>query len=152
MYLFRFYSGTSKEKQTKANHDKCTAYLDFQFNISSDPQINYTSVAVASNASRISKYWGRQLAQFISEDFAVPIGGNNGILIGGENGKNELDLIYTRYSCSAPVYLESITCYLDKRQKFTIPTCPQSCKKYLFYFPQWRFFCSNCQLLYIRRV
>jgi len=95
VYLFRFYNGTSKDKQLKANYDKCTAYLDFQFNINSNPKLNYTVVAVASNASRISKYWGRQFAQFISEDFAIPVGGNNGILIGGENGKNELDLIYT---------------------------------------------------------
>ena len=125
MYLFRFYSGTSKEKQTKANHDKCTAYLDFQFNISSDPQINYTSVAVASNASRISKYWGRQLAQFISEDFAVPIGGNNGILIGGENGKNELDLIYTHMPAilALPLFISNplhVTWIKDKSLQFQL--------------------------------
>jgi len=95
VYLFRFYSGDSKEKQNKANKDKCTAYLDFQFNISANPQNEYTSVAVASNASRASKYWGKQFCQLISEDFGIPIGGNNGILIGGEYGKNELDLIYS---------------------------------------------------------
>lgn len=93
MYSFRFYSGNSKEKQDKANKDFCSAYLDFQFNISSNPKDEYTSVAVASNANRISKFWGEQFTQLISEDFGLPVGGNNGILIGGEHGKNEMDLI-----------------------------------------------------------
>jgi hypothetical protein len=96
VYLFRFYSGNSREKQDKANIDRCSAYLDFQFNISADPQAEYTAVAVASNASRTSKYWARQFSQLISEDFGIPIGGNNGVLIGGEYGKNETDLIYTQ--------------------------------------------------------
>ena len=95
MYSFRFYSGNSKEKQDKANIDCCNAYLDFQFNISSNPKDEYTSVAVGSNASRISKFWGEQFAQLISEDFGLSIGGNNGILIGGVHGKSEIDLIYT---------------------------------------------------------
>lgn len=96
MYLFRFYSANSKENQDKANIDRCSAYLDFQFNINVDPKTEYTSVAVASNACRTAKYWARQFSQFISEDFGIPVGGNNGILIGGEYGKNEPDLIYTQ--------------------------------------------------------
>lgn len=95
MYTFRFYSGESKETQDKANIDRCNAYLDFQFNISSDPRDNYTAVAVASNASRISKFWARQFTHLIGEDFGLTIGGNNDILIGGVDGKSELNLIYT---------------------------------------------------------
>ena len=95
MYTFRFYSGESRDKQDKANIDQCNAYLDFQFNISSDPRDDYTAVAVASNASRISKFWARQFAHLISEDFGLTIGGNNGTLIGGVDGRSELNLIYT---------------------------------------------------------
>lgn len=95
MYSFHFYSGDSIEKQDKANIDRCNAYLDFQFNICSNPNEVFTSVAIASNASKITKFWGKQFSHLISEDFGLPLGGNNGILVGGMHGKNELDLIYT---------------------------------------------------------
>jgi len=125
MYLFHFYSGAPEEKQIKANGDKCNAYLDFQFNISSDPEIDYTAVAVASNAGRLTKYWAKQFSQFISEDFAIPIGGNNGILIGGEYGKNEPDLIYTHMPAMLvlPLFITNPlqACWIkDKSKQFQI--------------------------------
>lgn len=125
MYLFRFYSGTTKEKQFKANNDNCTAYLDFQFNFSPDPGVSYTSVAIASNACRTTKYWARQFAHLISEDFGIPVGGNNGILIGGEHGKNEADLIYTQMPAISvlPLFISNplhVSWIRDKSMQFQI--------------------------------
>jgi len=95
MYSIQFYSGRARECQVQANIDNCTAYLQSQFNVSENPRDNYTSVSLASNASEISKRWARQYAKLVCDDFDTPLGGNEGILIGGANGENELDLIFT---------------------------------------------------------
>ncbi len=96
MYNIQFYCAHTLECQSQANTDKCTAYVQAQFNISNNPNDNYTSVAVGSNASQLSKHWAKQYANGICDDFNTSLGGNGGVLIGGNSGENELDLIYTQ--------------------------------------------------------
>lgn len=94
MYTIRFYHGESKERQLQANCDKCNAYLAARYNYSNNPDDNFTIVAVGSNATNISKRWGRFTAKLISSEFETPLGSKDGILTGGINGRNEYDLVY----------------------------------------------------------
>jgi N-acetylmuramoyl-L-alanine amidase len=96
MYRTQFYHGRARECQVQANIDNCTAYVQACFNKSENPKDNYTSVAIASNALEITRRWAKKYAQLVSDDFDTPLGGKEGILIGGAYGENELDLIYTR--------------------------------------------------------
>ncbi len=96
MYSIQFFKGRARECQVQANIDNCTAYLQAGFNISENVNDNYTSVAIGSNASDISRRWAKQYARLISDDFNTPLAGKDGILIGGANGENELDLIHLK--------------------------------------------------------
>jgi hypothetical protein len=95
MYKVQFYHGRARECQIHANMDNCIAYLQAHFSISENPKDNYASVAIGSNASPITKRWAKYYIKLIQDDFGITLGGNEGVLIGGTNGENELDLIYS---------------------------------------------------------
>lgn len=95
MYNVKFYEGDYLERQRKANEDKCICYVEHHFNSSASPAASYAVVITGSNASQTSKNWGRWYAQAVAREFDLPLGGNNGIMVGGYNGRGDFNLRYT---------------------------------------------------------
>jgi hypothetical protein len=95
VYEVRFYKGDYIERQQRANADEAIAYVEHHFNSSSAPTAAYTVVITGSNASQTSRNWGRWYAQAISREFDVPIGGDQGIKVGGYDGRGDGNLRHT---------------------------------------------------------
>jgi hypothetical protein len=95
VYEVRFYKGDYIERQKRANADQAKAYVEHHFNSSSSPNANYVVVITGSNASQTSRNWGRWYAQAINREFGVPIGGDQGIKVGGFEGRGDSNLRHT---------------------------------------------------------
>jgi hypothetical protein len=95
VYEVRFYKGDYIERQRRANVDRAAAYIEHHFNSSSSPTADYTVVITGSNASQTSRNWGRWYAQAISREFEVPVGGDQGIKVGGYDGRGDGNLRHT---------------------------------------------------------
>ncbi len=95
MYKVKFYKGNYIKRQKNANKDKAIAYVEQHFNSSASSQPNYSVVITGSNASTTSKNWGRWYARSISSSFATKVSGDNGILVGGWNGRGDGNLKHT---------------------------------------------------------
>ena len=95
MYEVRFYKGDYGERQRRANADQAIAYVEHHFNSSSSPTAEYTVVITGSNASQTSRNWGRWYARVISREFGVPVGGDQGIMVGGYQGRGDGNLRHT---------------------------------------------------------
>jgi hypothetical protein len=95
VYEVRFYKGDYSERQRRANVDQAAAYIEHHFNSSSSPTAAYTVVITGSNASQTSRNWGRWYAQAISREFDVPVGGDQGIMVGGYDGRGDGNLRHT---------------------------------------------------------
>jgi len=94
MYNVKYYKGEYIERQKQANSDHCAAYVEQHFN-SSDSPAGYSLVVTGANASAISKNWGRWYAGAVSREFNIPLGGEQGILVGGYNGRGDGNLRHT---------------------------------------------------------
>lgn len=95
MYEIRFYKGDYLARQQAANADKCVAYVEQHFNSSASATANYSLVVTGSNASQTSKNWGRWYARAVAHEFDVKLGGNEGILVGGFEGRGDYNLRFT---------------------------------------------------------
>jgi len=95
VYEVRFYKGDYGERQRRANADQAKAYVEHHFNSSSSPMANYAVVITGSNASQTSRNWGRWYTQATSREFDVPIGGDQGIKVGGYDGRGDGNLKHT---------------------------------------------------------
>lgn len=95
MYEIRFYKGDYLARQKAANADKCVAYVEHHFNSSSSETANYSVVVTGSNASQTSKNWGRWYARAVAHEFDVRLGGSDGILVGGFEGRGDYNLRFT---------------------------------------------------------
>lgn len=107
MYKVRFYKGDYFERQQKANEDDCVCYVEQHFNSSSSPSANYTVVVTGYNASQTSKNWGRWYANAVAREFDIPISGDQGILVGGFNGRGDYNLKFTKMPA---ILLEPLFC------------------------------------------
>ena len=96
MYEVRIYKGDYKARQLQANKDNCIAYVEHHFNSSPSQSTNYSVVITGSNASDISKNWGKWYAQEVAKKFGLQVAGQDGILIGGYNGRGDGNLTYTK--------------------------------------------------------
>ncbi len=96
MYKVTFYKGNYSTRQSKANEDKAVAYVEHHFNSSSSNTANYAVVVTGSNASRTSKNWGRWYAKAIATFFETKVAGDNGILVGGWNGRGDGNVKHTK--------------------------------------------------------
>jgi N-acetylmuramoyl-L-alanine amidase len=96
MYQVKFYTGNYEDRQAAANEDRCIAYVEHHFNGSTNPSANGTLVVVGSNASALSQTWGRWYAQQINQEFGVPMHGDQGIVIGGYNGRGDGNIKHTQ--------------------------------------------------------
>ena len=95
MYTVKFYKGNYSTRQRKANKDEAKAYVEHHFNSSSSSTANYAVVVTGSNASRTSKNWGRWYANAVATFFGTRVAGDNGILVGGWNGRGDGNLKHT---------------------------------------------------------
>lgn len=95
MYEIRFYEGDYLARQRAANDDKCNAYVEHHFNSSTSQSANYCVVITGANASQTSKNWGRWYARAIGQEFDVKVGGSDGIVIGGYEGRGDYNLRFT---------------------------------------------------------
>lgn len=88
MYNVKLYKGDYLERQEQANSDNCVAYVEQHFN-SSDSMASYSMVVTGANASTTSKNWGKWYAEAVSREFNIPLGGDQGVLVGGYKGKGD---------------------------------------------------------------
>jgi hypothetical protein len=95
MYSVKFYKGDYYDRQRAANRDEAVAYVEHHFNSSSSPEAGYAVVVTGSNASQTSKNWGRWYARAVADQFGIRVSGDNGILVGGWNGRGDGNLKYT---------------------------------------------------------
>ena len=95
MYTVRFYKGEYSDRQKQANKDKCVAYVEHHFNSSSSQTASYSVVITGANASQISQNWGRWYARAVAQEFDVPLGGDQGIMVGGYGGRGDFNLRFT---------------------------------------------------------
>jgi hypothetical protein len=95
MYSVKFYKGDYHNRQVQANQDKCVAYIEHHFNSSSDVAAGYSVVITGSNASQTSMNWGRWYAAAVSREFGIPIGGEQGIVVGGYGSRGDHNLKFT---------------------------------------------------------
>ena len=95
MYTVKFYKGDYYKRQQDANADHAAAYVEHHFNSSSSDQANYATVVVGSNASQTSRNWGCWYAKAIADLFGMRVGGEQGILVGGWNGRGDGNLKHT---------------------------------------------------------
>lgn len=96
MYTVKFYTGDYYNRQQRANQDKAIAYVEHHFNSASTPLAEYAVTVVGSNASQTSMNWGRWYAKAICDQFQTSISGNDGILVGGWNGRGDANLRHTK--------------------------------------------------------
>jgi len=95
-YRLRFYRGEYRERQRDANSDGAVCYVEHHFNSCGFPEVDYTVVILGSNASETSREWGRYYAHGVSDEFDTPLGGNDGIKVGGYSGRGNKNLYYAR--------------------------------------------------------
>lgn len=95
MYRCTFYKGDYRERQVQANADRCVAYVEHHFNSSASPSASYALVITGSNASQTSRNWGRWYAQAAAREFGIGVGGDQGILVGGFDGRGDFNLRFT---------------------------------------------------------
>ena len=95
MYKVKFYKGNYRARQEAANNDQAIAYVEHHFNSSSSNTASYAVVVTGSNASQTSKNWGRWYAKAVATHFGTSVGGTNGILVGGWEGRGDGNLKYT---------------------------------------------------------
>ena len=96
MYEVKFYKGDYLARQQAANSAKAVAYVEHHFNSSSSESASYAVVVVGSNASNTSRNWGRWYARAIAEQFGTKVGGDDGILVGGWDGRGDGNLKHTK--------------------------------------------------------
>ena len=95
LYRVRFYKGDYIDRQRQANADKCAAYVEHHFNSSESPTTGYSVVITGANASQTSRNWGRWYAQAAAREFNLTVGGDQGIVVGGYNGRGDGNLRFT---------------------------------------------------------
>ncbi|AUB85648.1 N-acetylmuramoyl-L-alanine amidase [Candidatus Thiodictyon syntrophicum] len=95
MYTVKFYKGDYIDRQREANRDQAVAYVEHHFNSSASAQADYAVVVVGSNASQTSRNWGRWYAKEVATHFGTRIGGDQGLLVGGWNGRGDANVKYT---------------------------------------------------------
>lgn len=95
MYKVKFYDGDYRERQLAANADNCVAYIEQHFNSAASSTANYSVVITGYNASHTSKNWGRWYANAVGAEFDIPVKGDNGIKVGGYNGRGDYNLKFT---------------------------------------------------------
>jgi len=97
-YSVKFYKGDYNTRQALANKDNAILYVEHHFNGGSRTG-NYTLANVATNASKISKWFASAYAERVSVAFRTPLANNdfafNGVSIGGYRHRGNGNLYLT---------------------------------------------------------
>ena len=96
MYKVKFYKGDYDQRQYQANADGAVAYIEQHFNSSESASPDYSVVIVGSNASNTSRNWGRWYAAAVAKEFNTQVKGDNGIVVGGYDGRGDGNLKLTK--------------------------------------------------------
>lgn len=96
MYQVKFYKGDYSARQQAANNDGAVAYIEHHFNSSESNSADYSLVVVGANASQTSRNWGYWYAAAIAKEFNTNVGGDQGIIVGGFNGRGDGNIKYTK--------------------------------------------------------
>jgi N-acetylmuramoyl-L-alanine amidase len=95
MYTVKWLKGDYRDRQREANSLNAVLYVEHHFNSSANQSADYTCVVVGSNAGRISREFGQLYAKYVSQEFDCKIGGTNGLLIGGFQGRGDSNIKHT---------------------------------------------------------
>lgn len=111
-YTVKFYGSTDEpmdywQRQKAANRDGCQAYVEAHFNSSSNSRADYALCIVGSNASQTSRNWGRWYSKAVADRFGSRVGGSDGILVGGYNGRGDGNI---RRTTMPAILLEPMFC------------------------------------------
>jgi N-acetylmuramoyl-L-alanine amidase len=96
VYTVKFYRGDYSARQRAANADQAVCYFEQHFNSTVNRGANYALAVAATNASARSKSWGRWYAARAAEALKIGLGGSDGLLIGGYQGRGNQNLLYTK--------------------------------------------------------
>lgn len=94
-YSVIFYWGDYKERQESANEDGVICYIEQHFNASASPHPNYAMAIVGSNASQQSLAMAKFYADECDRLFGLGKFGEDGVSLGGFNGRGDGNLVYT---------------------------------------------------------
>ncbi len=111
-YQIKYYKGEYRDRQRAANADKAIVYVEHHFNSTDNPSADYACVVVGSNAGRVSREFGQAYAKSVAKVFGCKIGGTNGLLIGGYNGRGDGNIKHTNMPA---VLLEPLFCSNPKQ-------------------------------------
>ncbi len=100
-YRVKFYEGTYRERQTKANADGAVLFVAHHLN-SAHPQANYVLCNVASNASDRSKAIAAYYVRQVAAAFGLPHWGSDGVCVGGMGGRGDSQLRLARCPAILP--------------------------------------------------
>lgn len=110
-FTVKFYQGEYSDRQRAANRDKAIVYCEHHFN-SGNATADYACVVVGSNAGKTSRAFGEFYSKKVAESFNCKIGGANGLLVGGYNGRGNENVKYTAMPAAL---LEPLFCSNPKR-------------------------------------
>lgn len=139
MYQVNFYQGDYRQRQNQANDDQCACYVEQHFNSSDNPDDSYSVVVVGSNASQTSRNWGRWHAAAVAREFYCAVGGDNGIQVGGFDGRGDGNVRYTKMPA---ILLEPLFCSNPKQAEIIKSSLGQErlarilCDSIQRFFPQ----------------
>jgi len=119
MYKINFYKGSYRERQENANQDEVVLYIEQHLNASTNKKANYAIAITGYNASDESKLIGEEyVSNCVKEfnDLNLKVGGKNGIVVGGYNGRGNGNVYFTNMPailieplfCSTPEHAEMI--------------------------------------------
>ncbi len=91
-----WFEGDYAERQGRANAARVSCYIEGHFNSSAAPTANYACVVTAKAAGEITREWAKSIAQGIAQEFAIPLGGDGGVLVGGWHGRGDYNLRFVR--------------------------------------------------------
>lgn len=94
-YRVNFYKGDYETREDAANRDDAICYVSHHFN-SGSPTANYAVVITANNAGQTTRNWARAYAQMVADEFGIKTGGDNGLMVGGYDGRGISALDDTR--------------------------------------------------------
>lgn len=100
-YTVKLYDGGPADLPRRVKADGCVCYAEQHFGWGPNESVPSRAVVItASNATAYTKDWGRWYAREISREFSVSLGGNEGIIEGGQV-RLELDRRLGRFEVPA---------------------------------------------------
>jgi hypothetical protein len=101
-YRVNFYTGAYRDRQQQANEDRAVCFVAHHLNAADDPSADYTLCVVGLNAGPISRAWAQSYTAEVAGAFGVRQWGDDGVCVGGMNGRGNSQIYYTRMPAILP--------------------------------------------------